>query len=64
MSKKLQVKVETMKLNNKCKINMTATMTEPHMADMCTPKDLNPEKENRTHGHIKYSWNIHRSSEC
>lgn len=62
--KSQQEKVETMKLDNKCKINMTAVMTKPHMADICTLRDLYPKKENRTHGHIKYSWYIHRSSEC
>lgn len=59
-----QEKVETMKLDNKCKINMNAVMAKPHKADICTLRDLYPKKENRTHGHIKYSWNIHRSSEC
>lgn len=42
---------------------MTAVMIKPHMADICTLRDLYPGKENRTHGRIKYSWNIHRSSE-
>ena len=52
-----------MKVDNECKINMTAVMIKLHVADICTLRDLYPEKENRTHGHIKYSWNIHRSSE-